>query len=272
VVPPAAFVVPHENQLLDGDLIFRRGRDVLATAVLAAQSEGRFSHVGMIVLRDGGPVVIHAMPPEPGTIGGVHAESLERFASPALAADVAIFRMTTLDSATRRQVREYLVSQVGKPFDLAFRYSDDAEHHCTELVLKALERAGQRVAASLPQVSVLGIPERVFPPDAVRLISHLQEVSPTPQLEKPGCADLCVDGQREAGSPPHGARRVHDTSGVPRVRDQPRTKATACSQNADLRIRSPRMKWRHSPLPTSTTECTAEPAAPRRASEPRTAG
>lgn len=156
--------------------MLRRGIDVLAAAVLAQQSGARFSHVGMIVISDGRPLVIHSTPPEPGFAGGVHSETLEAFASPDVASDLAIYRIPYLDSVAKRRVRDYLFSQLGRPFDLRFQYSDDSELYCTELVLKALQRAGLDLVATLPRVQAIGMSEPAFSPDAIRLIANLGEI------------------------------------------------------------------------------------------------
>jgi hypothetical protein len=176
---PARLMLPPSLALRDGDLVFRRGNDVLAGLVLSRNQGARFSHVGMLVFVDGKPQVVHATPSEPGSAGGVHLDSLEAFASPELAVDVGFYRVKDLDAAGARVAREFVLSQIGKPFDLQFEYADDAAQYCTELVLKALEQANVRVAAALPKIHVLTMSESAFAPDDLQRFAGLTEVLST---------------------------------------------------------------------------------------------
>src|SRR5574344_1678823 len=90
-------VLAQAGQLRDGDLVFRRGRDLMSSLVLQQDRHSRFSHVGM-VRREGGQVyIVHAMPDEPGSPGGVRRELLADFLAPALASDAASYRQPGLD-------------------------------------------------------------------------------------------------------------------------------------------------------------------------------
>lgn len=216
-----AFCWPDADRLADGDLVLMRGTDVLAATVIAADSQARFSHVGMIVLRDGQPFVIHATPPSAHRAGGVQLETLAAVASPQVAADVAIYRIASLDAPARRRIRDFLFSQRGRPFDFQFRYTDDAGFYCTELVLKALDHAGLPVASLLPRREVLAMAEPAFAPDAVRSIPHLQPVFtpvPPPPMASiqhrrgvAGARQTCSQALGRTGS---SSRRLPSSAGV----------------------------------------------------------
>lgn len=161
-------VLARADQLQDGDLVFRRGRDLMSSLVLQQGHASRFSHVGMVV-RDGAQVrIIHAMPDEPGRAGGVRQESLAAFLAAPVASDAASYRLPGVD---RTGLRQWLHQQLGKPFDSRFVLSDAGALYCSELVLRALDAGGQphRVAV----VAAPLIQEPVVTPDALRAIPGL---------------------------------------------------------------------------------------------------
>lgn len=171
------YLVEYPESLQDGDIVFRTGTDALAGLVLAHGNESRFSHVGLVVRRADGWVVFHSTPLEPGATGGVHAESLEHFVSNEVATQVAFFRIDSLNEQLRQRVNDYLSSQLGKPFDYRFQYSDDSAQYCTELVLKALRNAGIDLEPSMARVHVFTLPEAAIPPDSLLLSPMLRELT-----------------------------------------------------------------------------------------------
>jgi hypothetical protein len=177
---PGPFEWPDEA-FQDGDIVFRTGTDVLAGLVLAHGQGARFSHVGMLIRRADQWLVVHSVPPEPGSAGGVQTESLQRFASSQVAAQVSFFRMDGLSEQSRQRLRDYLSSQLGKPFDYRFQYSDDSAQYCTELVLKAFGHAGLQMEPSMARVQVLTMPEGAIPPDSVLHWPRLRELVPPGQ-------------------------------------------------------------------------------------------
>jgi uncharacterized protein YycO len=170
---PAAWVIP--TGLRDGDLIFRRGSDLIATAVMVGTGGSRFSHVGMIVVEEGRPTVVHALPGDDG-IDGVRRESLAHFLDPRRTKDAAIVRLPELDAPARRRARAYLLSHLGTPFDARFRFSDDRAHYCTELVLKALHAAGRDLLPALVPVTVVTVDEPAYAPDALHGVPGLMPI------------------------------------------------------------------------------------------------
>lgn len=153
--------------LQDGDLVFRRGRDAIADAVMAYSEGARYSHVGAIVVRYGRPFVIHAIPGEGSDPGGVVEEPFAVFGSPAAAADLGVYRLRGLTKEQRASIVRYLESQRGKPFDLELRVSDDSEQYCTELVVAAMNAVGVLQGSSLRTIESGLMPEPVIPPEAL---------------------------------------------------------------------------------------------------------
>lgn len=190
VPPPAPWEIP--TGLQDGDLILRRGTDLVAAAVIASERGSRFSHVGVIVIEEGHPVVIHALPPD--AMGhGVRREPLERFLGPTQTTDVALYRIPALSREARARLRTYVTARLDVPFDARFRYSDDAALYCTELVLKGFQAAGIDLTAALPRVEMMALAEPAYAPDALRKIPGLQAIPMRRTLAPASCGPQACD-------------------------------------------------------------------------------
>jgi uncharacterized protein YycO len=177
LAPLPAIAIPTGN-LQSGDLIFRRGRDLMSGIVLAQKEGAHYSHVGVIVREGADVFVVHAIPAD-GTapLSGVVKEPLQAFAAGDLASAIAIYR-APLAAAQRAAVQAYALRQVGKPFDTGFAMSDDASLYCTELAVKALHAGGQRLL-ELQTLTVGVIAEPVIAPDALAAHRSLTLVTAT---------------------------------------------------------------------------------------------
>lgn len=163
VVAQAPWSIPPD--LEDGDLVFRTGRDFLTRIVLAHGAAPRFSHVGVIVKINGLAFIVHAVPDDGSISSGVLLETLQQFTAPSVAVDIGFFRIKTINQAARARTHDYLLAQVGKPFDSQFKYSDDSSFYCTELVIKSLAAAEIDIKNSVESVNVLTVDEPVYSPD-----------------------------------------------------------------------------------------------------------
>ncbi len=127
-----------QRELHEGDLLFRRGTGVLGRAVVASDDEGRFSHVGIAVLRPDGWYVVHAVPNEPdfeGDIDRVKCESIENFYSEIRAGNGAVYRLSLSNETIEVAVRNVLrLSKESRPFDHDYDLSDSTALYCTELI------------------------------------------------------------------------------------------------------------------------------------------
>jgi Permuted papain-like amidase enzyme, YaeF/YiiX, C92 family len=168
-------------ELLDGDVVFRRGVDAIGRMVLGYGDRPRFSHVGMVVRVASETLVVHALPETAGDEGGVRVDRLGTFSSPQRAEDVGYYRLGRLTRDQRREIHRFLLEHVGTPFDFRFEYSSDDSMYCTELVLKALAQVGVDVVPSLDAVRVITVDEPAFAPDALRRSEQLQELVSTTQ-------------------------------------------------------------------------------------------
>jgi len=172
---PLASVLPG---LRSGDLVFRTGRDLMARIVLSRGSDTRFSHVGILLRTPSGLLVVHAVPDEEGHPGGVLVEPLEAFASAETARDLGFYRLEALDEAAASRAALRARDWRGRTFDAAFRYGDDRELYCTELVMKALESELPGLPSRVEPLSVPLVPEPVFPPDHLRRMPGLRSLAP----------------------------------------------------------------------------------------------
>ncbi|WP_084676936.1 YiiX/YebB-like N1pC/P60 family cysteine hydrolase [Massilia niastensis] len=154
--------------LRDGDIVLRRGLDMMSRLVLTQGDAARFSHVGLIVVQQGVPQVLHAMPQEGDRRGGVILEPLAAFMSPSDAAEVAIYRSTGLTDTQRAAVKQAALTQRGLPFDERFELSNTEKVYCTGLVLRAYAAAGLALADARAWIEVPFLPEPVVPPDHLR--------------------------------------------------------------------------------------------------------
>lgn len=155
-------------KLEDGDLVFRAGRDVIARLILTQGDSTRYSHVGVIVRRDNDLFVVHTLPHDESYSGGVFMESLASFTSSENAKDVGFYRVKDLRSDSRLKIRDYVLQQIGKPFDDKFQYSSDNSFYCTELAMKALAAGDADLSKSTKSVTVMLLTESVVPPDNLR--------------------------------------------------------------------------------------------------------
>ncbi len=135
----------------------------------------------------------HEMP----TLWGEWCWNRDRFGSSDNATDIGFYRAKGVQSISRRRIREYVLQQIGKPFDDGFSLSDDRRMYCTELVLKALAAGGIDMAATVPRIRVMLLTEPVVPPDYLRLSPLVQPLAPNSAFERTaGSHSLAAAGHR----------------------------------------------------------------------------
>ncbi|MFA7331139.1 MAG: YiiX family permuted papain-like enzyme [Candidatus Delongbacteria bacterium] len=127
--------------LQDGDLIFQISLSGQSRAIQAATGS-RYSHEGLIFHRDGQPFVLEAAE-------SVQATPLEEFAARGRDGHFVVKRLRHADRRLTPEARERMweVARAleGRPYDLAFAWSDE-RIYCLELVWKIYERgAGVRI-------------------------------------------------------------------------------------------------------------------------------
>jgi hypothetical protein len=164
-------------EFLSGDLLFRRGRSLTSHAVLAADRETEYSHVGIVQVSRGRTWVIHTVPPDAsGTQGGALMEPLDGYLSPDRASAAALYRpsgpLSGRAAAAARAAQE--LAQAHVAFDSDFNLADDRELYCTELVWRAYLTAGVELVRSETVRKYL-LPSHLQRSSELRLIQEFRE-------------------------------------------------------------------------------------------------
>lgn len=126
------------NFLRNGDLVLRRGRSVESFAVYALDKNRDYSHIGIVVIENDTPFIIHVVPDKPDL---VRKESPAVFLSNENASHFKIIR-SDFPSDRLKAVAETALSFYKKQlvFDNKYDLSTDDELYCSELIIKAFEK------------------------------------------------------------------------------------------------------------------------------------
>ncbi|WP_445657130.1 YiiX family permuted papain-like enzyme [Achromobacter sp. NCFB-sbj8-Ac1-l] len=128
-----------------GDLVFQQSRSAQSLAVQQA-THSPYSHMGMIVLRQGRPYVLEAA-------ATVRYTPLATWAAQGERGAYVVKRLrdpSQLTPARRDRLAAMGATYAGKPYDAAFGWSDD-KIYCSELVWKTYQRAlGIEIGALQP--------------------------------------------------------------------------------------------------------------------------
>ena len=123
------------DQLRDGDIIFHTSRSSQSLAIQKA-THSKYSHMGIIFLRDGKPYVYAA-------IRTVQYTPLEKWVARGDGGHYVVERLRDTDQVASRgaiaKLRQAASRFQGKPYDLTFEWSDD-RIYCSELVWKIYNR------------------------------------------------------------------------------------------------------------------------------------
>lgn len=129
-----------EPALQDGDLIFHTSRSAQSLAIQQATGS-RYSHMGVVVWRNGKPFVFEA-------VKTVRLTPLTAWIARGEGGHFVAKRLRQpLDAASRVKLLRTATTFAGRPYDLTFEWSD-ARIYCSELVWKLYDRAlGIRIGA-----------------------------------------------------------------------------------------------------------------------------
>lgn len=126
----AGLIVPcaYAGSLRDGDIIFHTSRSAQSAAIRRA-THSKYSHMGVILCRDGKPYVFEA-------IATVRYTPLDQWIARGDAGRFVIKRLIRpVTGAEIKNLRDSARRYEGKPYDLYFEWSD-ARIYCSELVWK----------------------------------------------------------------------------------------------------------------------------------------
>jgi len=117
----------------DGDIIFHTSRSAQSVEIQRA-THSRYSHVGIVFLRDGKPFVFEA-------IATVRYTPLKTWVTRGAAGQYVVKRVTRgLSPGEVAKLRATAKKFTGRPYDLYFEWSDE-RIYCSELVWKMYSRA-----------------------------------------------------------------------------------------------------------------------------------
>jgi len=135
-----------ETILREGDIAFRRGLSIASRVVLAAEKEGGYSHIGIVVGDTSGWFVIHAVPGETdkeNPLEIMKKEPFVQFFAPDRAVAGAIFRLDTLENFALKAAQKAKILYERKLlFDHNYDLEDSTKMYCTELLYFVFKDAG----------------------------------------------------------------------------------------------------------------------------------
>lgn len=165
--PPVGNAVP-DSVLKVGDVVFRTGSGLTSHAVLMADPEGDYSHVGIVAQKDGKLVIVHAVPGEPDFEGDpdrVKTDTPEKFFAPLYASAGEVCRFDDSLTAKRASVVALQVFDRNVLFDGDYNIDDTTRMYCTEFVLYCYSRAGHPISnVGIHEYSLPMMPESVVLP------------------------------------------------------------------------------------------------------------
>ena len=128
---------PHaERDVRDGDIAFQMSRSAQSVAIQRA-THSPYSHMGLVLYRHGQPYVLEA-------IGPVQYTPFARWVARGVGGKFVIKRLRDAKRALTpeavEKLRKAANSLEGRPYDLAFAWSDE-RIYCSELVWKVYDRA-----------------------------------------------------------------------------------------------------------------------------------
>ena len=152
--------IPQEA-LQNGHVICRYGDGIWSDWIIELnQRDRRYSHIGVLSVKEGKATVIHADTTDRFAISGkVLEEPLETFTEQARR--IGIFRLKGVDPAQLVQcARHYL----GRPFDWKMDATEKDSLYCSELIKAAIDDTGNKNGWNCPTVTVGNT--RLIPVDA----------------------------------------------------------------------------------------------------------
>lgn len=139
--------LPSPDGIRSGDVVFIRGKSIRSAVVRLLEGSSRaYSHVGLVVLENGRPFIIHADPAPDVTSDRVVKEPWDVVISPKRITAATILRVADPSAADRLGIQASTVAQQfwrdALPFDHEFDLTTPQKLYCTELVWRAYMAAG----------------------------------------------------------------------------------------------------------------------------------
>lgn len=169
----AGNIMPEGLILREGDVVLRCGGGLTSHAVMLADNNGAYSHVGIVVDSGGTKMIVHAVPDEPdfeGDVDRVKMDSLGRFFSSVYADKGEVLRHKDARVAARAAHYALAIYHRKTLFDHDYDEKDTTKMCCTELITFSFARVGQPLqGVERHQLSVPGMQtDCVLPSDILK--------------------------------------------------------------------------------------------------------
>lgn len=138
-------ILPENIELREGDVVLRRGGGATSMAVLMAEGNGEYSHIGIVADSAGTKMIVHAVPGEPdfeGDVDRVKMETPRKFFSSSNAKRGCLLRCTDNEAAKRAAREALAIYQRTTLFDHDYDDTDTTRMYCCELTERAYTLAG----------------------------------------------------------------------------------------------------------------------------------
>ena len=156
--------------LKDGDVICRLGEKIWSSvAKEISPADKRFSHMGIIRIRDDAVSVIHVEGATKDKKDYVKEVPLTDFLHPAQT--IGIFRLNDINGY---KVSDLALEYLGVPFDRDFDKNDNSKLYCTELLYVILKRIAPGIA--LNTIWLENLNKYVIPIDIVSQSEYFMEI------------------------------------------------------------------------------------------------
>lgn len=132
-----------QQELKDGDLVVRRGRDMISYTIRQFNRTDHFySHAGIVFYDNKKPYIYHIYPNDKDTGSQFFKDSLRVFADPFKNDGYGIYRYN-LDSVELQKLKTNILLVFNNKirFDMKFDQRTDDEMYCSEMIRKALLQA-----------------------------------------------------------------------------------------------------------------------------------
>ena len=167
--------------LEEGDLLFRRGTGFVGHVVTMADTEGRYSHVGIVIYKDSTPYVVHAVPHEhdiEGDFDRVKCEDARSFIGRYTECVAGIYRPQVSDSLKSIAANHALrLSEMRIPFDHDYNLDDTTALYCTELIEYVYGLVGLSISEGhRTDINLPGMTGQYIMPSDLTKCSKLEEI------------------------------------------------------------------------------------------------
>jgi uncharacterized protein YycO len=176
----SSLILSKQLEMQNGDLIFRKGRSIESQIILLSDGNSDYSHVGIIYLKDGKPLVVHSVPEEnEEEYEFIKLESVEDFLNEDKAVRFAVFRLEDSMMSSTKAASEFAYNcYLNKfRFDNQYDLSSDTKLYCTELIWKAYQQAGiDLVQNRLYDINFIVVNKRMIMPSSILESKYLKLV------------------------------------------------------------------------------------------------